>query len=139
MHSFQINRTKSEAPVIAMFAIFGIAISLAFYPTMLWYSFIAFPLLALAYLALKKLNLGLFRRKCFLILDDEGMKYCFHLFQQPRSLRWEQVEKVNYQLYEINLRIRDIGQIVSIQTSYLEHPSEFEKLREMINQKCSVA
>ncbi len=139
MHSFKINRTKSEAPLIAAFAIFGIIISLIFYPRILWYSFLTFPLLALAYLLLKKLELGLFRRKCFLVLDEEGMKYCFHLFQQPKSLLWSQVEKVNYQLYEINIRITKSGQVISLQTSYLDNPEDFAELKALINAKCTVA
>jgi hypothetical protein len=138
MHVFKINRTKSEAPLIAVFAIFAIFISLAFYPRILWYSFLSFPLLALAYMVLKKNELGLFKRKCFLVLDEEGMRYSFHLFQQPKSLLWSQVDKVNYQLYEINLRLHESGRIISLQTSYLEDPEEFPKLKELINAKCTV-
>jgi hypothetical protein len=138
MRSFKINRTKAEAPLIAVFAIFGLVVSLVFYPRILWFSFLAFPILALAYMALRKMNLGIFRRKCFLTLDEEGMKYCFHLFQQPRSLRWEQVDKVNYQLYEINLRLKDSGQVISMQVSYLEDPNDFEELKGLINDKCAL-
>jgi hypothetical protein len=136
MHTFKINRTKSEAPLMAVFAGFALVISLVFYPRILWLSFLAFPILALAYMLLKKLELGLFRRKCFLVADEEGIRYCFHLFQQPRVLLWNQVEKVNYQMYEINLRLKESGQVISLQTSYLENPSEFPMLRELINAKC---
>lgn len=136
MHTFKINRTKSEAPLMAVFAGFGLIISLVFYPRILWLSFLAFPLLALAYMLLKKMELGLFRRKCFLIADEEGLRYCFHLFQQPRILLWSQVEKVNYQLYEINLRLKQSGQVISLQTSYLEDPEEFSRLKALINAKC---
>jgi len=139
MHSFKINRIKSESPLIATFAIFGMIVSLFFYPKILWYSFLTFPILALAYLLLRKMELGLFRRKCFLILDEDGMKYCFHVFQQPKSLLWNQVEKVNYQLYEINLKLEASGHIISIQTSYLDNPDDLAQLKALINAKCLVA
>lgn len=139
MHSFKINRAKSEAPLIASFAIFGIIVSLFFYPRILWYSFLAFPVLATAYLLLRKSELGLFRRKCFLVLDEEGLKYCLHLFQQPKSLLWSQVEKVNYQMYEINLRLTESGKIISLQISYLDDPEDFPQLKSLINAKCHMA
>jgi hypothetical protein len=138
MRVFKINRVKAEAPIIAIFAIFGIVVSLVFYPTILWFSFLAFPILFLAYMGLRRTELGIFRRKCFLILDEEGIKYCFHLLQQPKSLLWSQVEKVNYQLYEINFRLMESGLIISMQLSYLENPEEFQELKTMINEKCAV-
>jgi hypothetical protein len=136
MQSFSINRTKSEAPVIAIFAVFGLIISLVFYPTILWYSFLAFPLLALAFMFFKKYELGLLSRKCFLITDDEGIRYCFHQLQQPRKLRWDQVEKVNFQMYEINLRLKVSGQVISIQIAYLEDPEDYARLKKIVGSYC---
>ena len=139
MEVFRINRIKSEAPVIAIFAIFAIVLSLLFYPSILWFSFLAFPLTAGAYMIFRKLELGIFKRRCFLILDEDGIRYCFHLLQHPRSLLWSQVEKVNYQIYEINIRVKNTGQVISMQTSYLEDPEDFNELKRMINAKCIVA
>lgn len=138
MHIFKIDRAKSEAPLMAAFAIFGLFVSIAFYPKIYWYSFLIFPLLAITYLMLKKLNLGLFAKQCFLILDEEGIRYCFHLFQQPRSMQWNQIEKVNYQLYEINFKLSLSGEIISFQKSYLDNPDDLDKLVEMINAKCAI-
>ncbi len=138
MHIFKIDRAKSEAPLIAAFAIFGLFVSIAFYPKIYWYSFLIFPLLAATYLMLKKLNLGLFAKQCFLILDEEGIRYCFHLFQQPRSMQWNQIEKVNYQLYEINFKLSLSGEIISFQKSYLDNPDDLDKLVELINAKCTI-
>ena len=138
MHIFKIDRAKSEAPLIAAFAIFGLFVSIVFYPKIYWYSFLIFPLLAITYLMLRKLNLGLFSKQCFLILDEEGIRYCFHLFQQPRSMQWSQIEKVNYQLYEINFKLSLSGEIISFQKSYLDNPDDLDKLVEMINAKCTI-
>ncbi len=136
MKQFRINRLKSEAPLIATFAIFSIIVSLIFYPLILWLSFLVFPVMAVSYFLLKRLELGIFRKKCFLILDDEGIRYCFNLFQQPRILRWDQIEKVNYQLYEINFKLRDSGDIICFQISYLDDEAEIELLRSMVSEKC---
>jgi hypothetical protein len=139
MHAYKINRLKFEAPLMAAFGIFAIAISLIFFPRILWFSFLSFPLMAGAYLLFKRMNIGLFSRTPFLILDANGMRYCFHIFQQPRILLWSQVEKVNYQLYEINLRLRESGQMISIQVAYLEEASDLKELKETINTYCEVA
>ncbi len=89
--------------------------------------------MALSYLILRNMKLGIFKKQCFLILDDEGIRYCFHLFQQARILKWEQVDKVNYQLYEFNFKLKESGEVINIQTSYLEHEEEIEELRKEIS------
>ncbi len=129
---------KAEAPMMAVFGIFGLMVSLAFYPLILWYSFTIFPMLAVSYWLLSSNRVGLFSKQCFLVLDDDGIRYCFHLFQKPKFLRWEQVEKVNHQLYEINFKIKDTGEVISMQKSYLDDPKDAEMLETMINQKCII-
>jgi hypothetical protein len=138
LHIFKIDRAKSEAPLIAAFAIFGLFVSIGFYPKIYWYSFLVFPILAGSYLLLKKLKLGLFAKQCFLILDEEGIRYCFHLFQQAKSLQWSQIEKVNYQLYEINFKLSVSGEVISFQKSYLDNPEDLDQLIELINAKCTI-
>lgn len=138
MQVFKINRMKAEAPMMAVFGIFGLMVSLAFYPLILWYSFTIFPMLAVSYWLLSSNRVGLFSKQCFLVLDDDGIRYCFHLFQKPKFLRWEQVEKVNHQLYEINFKIKDTGEVISMQKSYLDDPKDAEMLETMINQKCII-
>lgn len=123
---------------MAVFGIFGLMVSLAFYPLILWYSFTIFPMLAVSYWLLSSNRVGLFSKQCFLVLDDDGIRYCFHLFQKPKFLRWEQVEKVNHQLYEINFKIKDTGEVISMQKSYLDDPKDAEMLETMINQKCII-
>lgn len=71
-------------------------------------------------------------------MDNEGIRYCFHLFQQARSLKWEQIEKVNYQLYEINFKLKESGEIISFQTSYLDDESDLKELKEIIEQNCEM-
>ncbi len=129
---------KAEAPMMAVFGIFGLMVSLAFYPLILWYSFAIFPMLALSYWVLSSNRIGLFKKQCFLVLDEEGIRYCFHIFQQPKFLKWEQIEKVNHQLYEINFKVVETGEVISMQKSYLNDPSEVVLLEEMINQKCQL-
>jgi fatty acid desaturase len=129
MRTYKIQRTKSEAPVIAVFAVFSLIVSLAFFPIILWLSFLVFPVMAIAFLLFRKTQLGVFGKKCFLIVDEEGIRYCFHLMQQARLLRWDQVDKVNFQMYEINFKLKESGQVISMQTSYLEDPSEADELR----------
>lgn len=136
MQAFQIQRSKSEAPLIAVFAVFSIVVSLVFFPMILWFSFLVFPLMLLSYVILRKLNLGLFRKQCFLITDEDGIRYCFHVFQQPRILRWDQVEKVNFQMYEINFRLKESGEVISMQTSYLTNPSDIEIFKTVIGSHC---
>lgn len=138
MQVFKINRMKAEAPMMAVFGVFGLMMSLAFYPMILWYSFLVFPILALAYWILSKNRIGLFSKQCFLVLDDEGIRYSFHIFQQPKLLRWEQVEKVNHQLYEINFKVKNTGEVISMQKSYLDDPSEITTLENMINERCEL-
>jgi hypothetical protein len=138
MHVFTINRLKSESPLIATFFIFSIFVSLFLFPKILWFSFLVFPLMAIAYLILRKLKLGLFKKECFLILDDEGIRYCYHLFQQAKFLRWDQIEKVNYQMYEVNFKLKESGAVISMQTSYLKEQSEVEEFKSIINQNCEM-
>ncbi len=84
------------------------------------------------------MKLGFFGKQCFLILDDEGIRYCFHVFQQAKSMRWDQIEKVNHQLYEINFKLKNTGEIISFQKSYLDDENDLEELTEMINSKCHI-
>lgn len=123
---------------MAVFGIFGLMVSLAFYPLILWYSFTIFPMLAISYWLLSSNRVGLFSKQCFLVLDDDGIRYSFHIFQKPKFLKWEQVEKVNHQLYEINFKIKDTGEVISMQKSYLDDPKDAEILETMINQKCVI-
>lgn len=136
MQVFKINRLKAEAPIIATFFIFGLFMSLALFPKILWYAFLVFPLLAIAYYILSHFRLGFFKRQSFLLLDEEGMKYCFNLYQQPRSLLWNQVEKVNYQLYEINFMLKESHKILSIPITFLAHEEDLEEIKNLINAKC---
>jgi len=138
MQIFKIDRMKSEAPLMAAFGIFALFISIIFYPRIYWFSFLIFPLLAITYIILKKMKLGFFGKQCFLILDDEGIRYCFHVFQQAKSMRWDQIEKVNHQLYEINFKLKNTGEIISFQKSYLDDENDLEELTEMINLKCQI-
>jgi hypothetical protein len=133
----KINRMKSEAPLIASFVIFSIFVSLIFYPMILLWSFLVFPIMAIAYLILRSFKLGLFKKECFLITDDEGIRYCFHLFQQAKFLRWDQIDKVNYQLYEINFKLNISGQVISMQTSYISDDSDLVKFKALLESKCT--
>lgn len=139
MQVFKINRLKAESPIIATFFIFGLVMSLVLFPKILWYAFFVFPLLAIAYIVLRHFRLGFFRRQCFLLLDDEGIKYCFNLFQQPRSLLWNQVENVSYQMYEINFMLKETYKVLSVPTTYLDHEEDLEEIKSLIKAKCVTA
>lgn len=138
MNFFKVNRAKSEAPLIAIFAIFGLIMSLVFYPRIYMYSFLIFPLLFIAYLILRKFKLGLFGKQCFLILDDQGIKFCFHVLQQPKSLRWDQIDRVNFQMYEINLKLNVTGEIISFQTAYLMDDKDVNEVKDIIRANCTL-
>jgi hypothetical protein len=92
--------------------------------------------MALVYLILRKFRLGFFKQECFLIVDEIGVRYSFTVIQRPRILKWEQVDKVNYQLYEINFKLRETGEIISMQTSYLQNESEIPELKAYIESYC---
>lgn len=139
MQVFAINRMKAEAPMMAVFGLFGLASSLAFYPLFFWVSFLVFPILALSFWLLSKNKVGLFSKKYFLLLDEEGIKYCFHIFQQPKSLKWENIDKVNHQLYEINFKVKHTGEFISMQKSYLANPDDIEEVEQIINSNCKIA
>lgn len=134
---FKINRNKSEAPMIAAFSIFSIIASLVLFPSIMWFSFLVFPFMALVYLILRKFKLGFFKQECFLIIDELGVRYSFTVIQRPRILKWEQVDKVNYQLYEINFKLKESGEIISMQTSYLENEDEIPELKQLIESYCT--
>lgn len=136
MQSFKINRNKAEAPVMATFFIFGIITSLYFFPKFLWWAFLVFPILFLFYIIMSKNRMAFFKRECFFILDGEGMKYSFHLYQQPKSLLWSQIDKVNYQLYEINVKLKNTGEIISFQSGYLENKDDMKEIKKIINTYC---
>lgn len=68
--------------------------------------------------------------------DADGVRYCFHLYQQPRLLRWDQVDKVNYQLYEINFRLKETGEIISFQKGYFAKTEEMDAFCEEIKLYC---
>lgn len=136
MRLFKLNRNKSEAPMVAAFSIFSIIVSLVTFPSIMWYSFLVFPLMTLVYLVFRKFRLGFFKQECFLILDEIGVRYSFTVIQRPRILKWEQVDKVNYQLYEINFKLKETGEIISMQTSYLENEAEIPELKAYIESHC---
>lgn len=136
MRLFKLNRNKSEAPMVAAFSIFSIIVSLVTFPSIMWFSFLVFPIMALVYLIFRKFRLGFFKQECFLIVDDIGVRYSFTVIQRPRILKWEQVDKVNYQLYEINFKLKETGEIISMQTSYLENEAEIPELKAYIESYC---
>lgn len=136
MRLFKLNRNKSEAPMVAAFSIFSIIVSLVTFPSIMWFSFLVFPVMALIYLIFRKFRLGFFKQECFLIVDEIGVRYSFTVIQRPRILKWEQVDKVNYQLYEINFKLKETGEIISMQTSYLENEAEIPELKAYIESYC---
>ncbi len=136
MRLFKLNRNKSEAPMVAAFSIFSIIVSLVTFPSIMWFSFLVFPVMALVYLIFRKFRLGFFKQECFLIVDEIGVRYSFTVIQRPRILKWEQVDKVNYQLYEINFKLKETGEIISMQTSYLENEAEIPELKAYIESYC---
>lgn len=136
MRLFKLNRNKSEAPMVAAFSIFSIIVSLVTFPSIMWFSFLVFPVMALIYLIFRKFRLGFFKQECFLIVDEIGVRYSFTVIQRPRILKWEQVDKVNYQLYEINFKLKETGEIISMQTSYLENEGEIPELKAYIESYC---
>jgi hypothetical protein len=138
MRLFKLNRNKSEAPMVAAFSIFSIVVSLVTFPAIIWYSFLVFPIMAIIYMVLRKFRLGFFKQECFLILDGEGLRYSFTVIQRPRILKWEQVDKVNYQLYEINFKLKETGEIISMQTGYLENEAEISDLKAYIETQCQM-
>ena len=123
--------------MIAAFSIFSIIASLVLFPSIMWFSFLVFPFMALVYLILRKFKLGFFKQECFLIIDELGVRYSFTVIQRPRILKWEQVDKVNYQLYEINFKLKESGEIISMQTSYLENEDEIPELKQLIESYCT--
>ena len=131
---FSIDRTKAEAPVIATFALFSIFTSLLIFPFIMWWTLLLFPLMAAIFLVLSKNKMGFFKRKCFLFVNDEGIRYSFHLYQKPIFIAWELVNKVNYQLYEINIKLKS-GQVVCIPVGYLKNPDDLEALKKIIETK----
>ena len=122
--------------MVAAFSIFSIIVSLVTFPSIMWYSFLVFPFMAIVYMVLRKFRLGFFKQECFLIADDIGVRYSFTVIQRPRILKWEQVDKVNYQLYEINFKLKETGEIISMQTSYLENEAEVPELKAYIESYC---
>ena len=91
--------------------------------------------MAVIYLLLAKYKIGLFKRKCFFITDDEGIKYCFHLLQTPVFIAWHLIEKVNFQIYEINLTVKGVNGIVNIQTNYFTNKEEVTFLKQEIKRR----
>lgn len=132
-HLFSINRIKAEAPAIATFAIIGLIGSIAFYPFFRWGVFLLFPLMALIYFIFRTYRISYFSRQCFLFIDDSGIKYCLTIFQKPVFIAWEQIERINYQLYEINIRIKNTGEVISIQIGYLNDPADFEEIKGILD------
>lgn len=136
MKQYKINRYKAEAPIMATFFVMALFISLYFFPNFRWMAFLGFPLFFVFYVILRKLKLAFFKRNTFLTTDAEGIRYCFHLYQQPRFLRWDQVDKVNYQLYEINFRLKITGEIISFQKGYFANTEEMDAFCEDIKLHC---
>lgn len=134
-HIFSIDRAKAEAPLMATFFIAGLAGSIAFYPSYRWYAFLLFPLLALIYLGFRKLKLGFFKRQCFIFIDDEGIRYCLHVYQKPVFIAWQQIDRINYQMYEINIKLKESGSVICIQIGYLKNPEAFAELRGVLDAK----
>lgn len=138
MQIFKINRLKAEAPLMAAFFIFSMIVSLVFYPMIMIWALLIFPLMTLTYIILRKMRLGFFKNEAFLILDDEGMRYSFHLLQSPKLLRWDLIEKVNFQMYEVNFRLKLSGEVISIQKGYFTDPEDVKEFRKIVLQYCEM-
>ena len=136
--NFPINRYKAEAPVMATFFIFCIFVSLYLYPRVLWYSFAIFPLMFLIYIGLRKIEFGFFKRKSFLYVDEDGIRYCFHLYQKPVFIAWDILESANHQLYETNLKIKSSGEIISIQKGYFNDEQDFENFKALLDSRTKI-
>lgn len=136
MHSFQINRYKAEAPVMATFFLFALICSLYFYPSLYWFAFLIFPLLFVAYVLLRMAKFGFFKRQTFFVMDEEGIKYCFHLYQKPLFLKWDLVDKVNYQMYETNFKLKVSGEIISMNMGYFQNPDDIVEIKRIISSHC---
>ncbi len=134
-HLFSVNRYKAEAPVIATFFVMALLGSLYFYPSFRWYAFLLFPLMAALFVVLRKLKVGFFSRKCFIFLDDAGIRYCLHVYQQPTFIAWDQIDRITYQMYEINIKIKESGHVICLQVGYLNNPEEFQELKGILDAK----
>lgn len=132
---FSINRGKAEAPVTATFFVIGLLGSIMFYPTFRWYAFLLFPLLALIYLLFRAVKLSFFKRQCFIFLDDEGIRYCLHVYMRPVFIAWNQIDRINYQMYEINIKLKESGLVICIPTGYLKNPDDREELKKLLDAK----
>jgi hypothetical protein len=123
MHSFQINRYKAEAPVMATFFLFALICSLYFYPSLYWFAFLIFPLLFVAYVLLRMAKFGFFKRQTFFVMDEEGIK-------------WDLVDKVNYQMYETNFKLKESGEIISMNMGYFQNPDDIVEIKRIISSHC---
>ena len=138
MNMYPIQRMKSEAPLIAVFAIFSIAMSLFLFPKLLFFSFLIFPLMALVYIGLRALKLGFFSKACFLMTDEEGIRFAFTVFSTPKLLKWEQIQNVNFQLYEINFKLKDSGEVICFETSYFANESDIATFKSDVQSHCTM-
>ena len=69
-------------------------------------------------------------------MDEEGIKYCFHLYQKPLFLKWDLVDKVNYQMYETNFKLKVSGEIISMNMGYFQNPDDIVEIKRIISSHC---
>jgi hypothetical protein len=137
MHfEFPVDRNKAEAPLMALFGIAAILLSLFFYPRVGAIALSVFPIFALAFLAGRQSKLALFRKKYFYLIDDSGIRFCLHIFHKPTLIRWDQVQSVYSHIHEINLRLKDTGRVISLPKGIIADSLQdqfLDKIEELFN------
>jgi hypothetical protein len=138
MTLYPIQRMKSEAPLVAVFAVFSIFMSLFLFPKLLFFSFLIFPIMALIYLGLRASKLGFFGKSCFVMTDEEGIRFAFTVFSTPKFLKWDQIQTVNFQLYEINFKLKESGEVICFETSYFAEANDVEAFKQVVQTHCTM-
>ncbi|MBC7425049.1 MAG: hypothetical protein H7321_00835 [Bacteroidia bacterium] len=145
---YTVNRNRAQAPVYACFALAAFLCSLVILKLMpdtdfidkFWWLFILADFVAFASILfiLLAAKAPPFNKKYYVKVDELGLEYRLHIFNRPTVLLWQYIETVNFQLYEINMKLRDSKAIASLQTNYLSE-EDAESLKTEISKHVTKA
>jgi hypothetical protein len=113
---YEVKNYKAEASLYAIVVIVLILGFFALFP----FGIIPIGLFTVSIAAALVWVKSKFSGPYFIKVDKEGLRFRTSFFATPLFLSWSLVDQVNFQLYEVNFRIRDSKQVINIQTNFID-------------------
>ncbi len=113
---YEVKNYKAEASLYAIVVIILILGFFALFP----FGIIPIGLFTVAIAAALVWVKSSFSGPYFIKVDKEGLRFRTSFFAEPLYLSWDLVDQVNFQLYEVNFRMKESKKVINIQTNFID-------------------